>query len=37
MKKHQEVIAQSLQAFDDKVMKLFQMKINAEKTVIQAQ
>jgi WD40 repeat protein len=35
MKKHQEVIAQSLQAFDDKVMKLFQMKINAEKTVIQ--
>lgn len=36
MKKHQEAILQSLQAFDERVMKLFQLKINCEKTVLQA-
>lgn len=35
MRKHQETISQGVQAFDEKVMKLFQLKVETEKTVLE--
>ena len=35
MRKHQETISQGVQAFDEKVMKLFQLKVATEKTVLE--
>lgn len=35
MRKHQENISQGVQAFDDKVMKLFQLKVETEKVVLE--